>query len=124
MVTAGVAAVVSKTDAFDNLLEALDAAVSGRKWMTPTMARSVLDDRDATRPELSPREIEALRLYACGKKLGSVARRMGTAPSNAKRYADGDRRKCESVGFWARTRSELCAAATEDGHILRDAPIE
>lgn len=120
MVAAGVAAVVSKSDALADLEKAVLAALAGEKWMTPTIARAVLDDRDMERPTLSHKEIEALRLYACGMKLDSVARRMGIAPSTAKQYVDRVRRKYDAVGHPARTRSELYTAAMDDGFIMPD----
>ncbi|MGV9709713.1 response regulator [Gordonia sp. NPDC003424] len=122
MMAAGAAAVVSKNDALDDLQEAVRAALSGEKWMTTTIARAVLDDRDIERPVLSAKELEALRMYAGGMKLDSVARRMGIAPSTAKQYVDRVRRKYEAVGHPARTRSELFAAATDDGFIVPNGP--
>ncbi|WP_270484997.1 response regulator transcription factor [Gordonia sp. w5E2] len=120
MVGAGCSAVVSKQDELDSLHSAVDAALTGEIWMTPTLARAVLSDRDAGRPDLSPKEIEALRLYACGMKLDSVARRMGIASSTAKQYIDRVRQKYEAQGHRARTRHELYCAAVDDGFLVRD----
>lgn len=122
MLAAGVSAVVSKNDEFADLCLAIDGALGGKRWMTEILARAVLDDRDPARPELSPKEIEALRLYASGMKLDSVARRMGIASSTAKQYIDRVRRKYEAVGHRARSRSELYSAAIDDGFIIRDDP--
>ncbi|UEA60756.1 response regulator [Gordonia otitidis] len=122
MVGAGCCAVVSKQDELADLQSAVDAALVGDMWMTPTLARAFLEDRGAGRPELSRKEIEALRLYACGMKLDTVARRMGIAPSTAKQYIDRVRHKYEVLGHRARTRSELYSAAVDDGFIPRDGP--
>ena len=67
------------------------------------------------KPDLSPRELDALRLYASGLTLNSVARRMGISPHTAKEYIDRVRAKYSAVGRHARTRTELYAAATHDG---------
>lgn len=120
MVAAGAAAVVAKNDDIDDLHDAVASALAGRRWTTPLIAQAIIDDRAAARPELSPKELEALRLYACGMKLDSVARRMGIASSTAKQYVDRVRGKYEAVGLRARTRSELYTAATDDGFIPRD----
>ena len=122
MIRAGSAAVVSKHDGLSDLHKAVEAALAGSTWMTPTLARAVLDDPDAQRPALSHRELEALRFYACGMKLDSVARRMGIAPSTAKQYIDRVRHKYELVGQHARTKTELYTAAVDDGFIVRDHP--
>ena len=71
-------------------------------------------------PDLSPRELDALRLYASGLKLSAVAHRMGISPHTAKEYLDRVRAKYSQVGRPARTRTELYAAATRDG-LLADA---
>ena len=55
----------------------------------------------------SDKELEALRLYACGLKLDSVARRMGMAPSTAKQYIDRVRDKYAQVGHPARAKADL-----------------
>jgi DNA-binding CsgD family transcriptional regulator len=66
-------------------------------------------------PNLSIQELSALRLYASGMKLDSVARRMNVSPATAKEYLDRVRAKYQQVGRPARTRTELYAAASRDG---------
>ena len=124
MVAAGVAAVVSKSDDLSDLQGAVTAALAGHRWTTPLIARALLDERGVARPALSPQELDALRLYASGLKLDTVARRMGVAPSTVKQYLDRVRGKYEAVGHRARSRSELFNAATDDGFIVpqRDWP--
>jgi DNA-binding NarL/FixJ family response regulator len=116
MIQAGVAGVVAKQDGLADLREAIDAALSGRAWMSPVLARAMASD-DRIHPNLSTQELEALRLYACGLKLDTVARRMGVAPSTAKQYIDRVRKKYEEVGRSARTKSELYREGLRDGFI-------
>jgi DNA-binding CsgD family transcriptional regulator len=68
-------------------------------------------------PDLSPRESDALRLYASGLSMAAVARKMGISPHTAKEYLDRVRTKYAAVGRTARTRTELYAAARTDGII-------
>ncbi len=119
MLAAGVSGVVAKSDSVKELCAAVDAALNGQKWMSPVLAKALVIDHDADRPKLSDNELEALRLYACGLKLDSVARRMGIAPSTAKQYIDRVRDKYAQVGHPARTKSELYAAGVEDGFITK-----
>ena len=77
MLHTGVAGVVAKSDSMDALRDAVSAALAGQKWMCPVLAQALVIDRDVDRPNLSDKELEALRLYACGLKLDSVARRIG-----------------------------------------------
>lgn len=107
MLHTGVAGVVAKSDSMDDLRDAVSAALAGQKWMSPVLAQALVIDRDADRPNLSDKELEAFRLYACGLKLDSVARRMGMAPSTAKQYIDRVRDKYAQVGHPARAKADL-----------------
>ena len=119
MLCAGAVGVVAKNDSMTDLGDAVDAALRGEPWMSPMLAQAIAAD-DAHRPALSDQELLALRLYACGLKLDSVARRMGVAPSTAKQYIDRVRDKYARTGQTVRTKSELYAIAVEDGFISRD----
>ena len=77
MLHTGVAGVVAKSDSMDALRDAVSAALAGQKWMCPVLAQALVINRDVDRLNLSDKELEALRLYACGLKLDSVARRIG-----------------------------------------------
>lgn len=119
MMRAGAVGVVAKSDSMTDLGDAVEAALRGEPWMSPMLAQAIAAD-DAHRPALSDQELLALRLYACGLKLDSVARRMGVAPSTAKQYVDRVRDKYARTGQTVRTKSELYAIAVEDGFISRD----
>ncbi len=119
MLQAGAIGVVAKSDSMADLCAAVDAALGGHTWMSPILAQALAVDHDADRPDLSNQELQALRLYACGLKLDSVARRMGVASSTAKQYVDRVREKYALAGHHARTKAELYAVAVEDGFISR-----
>lgn len=119
MLAAGVAGVVAKSDDAQDLVRAIHYALAGDRWMSPALAKALVIDHDADRPKLSDNELEALRLYACGLKLDSVARRMGIAPSTAKQYVDRVRDKYAEVGHPVRTKAELYAAGIDDGFIKK-----
>lgn len=66
-------------------------------------------------PALSVQELCALRLYAQGLPLKTVARQMGISPHTAKEYLDRVRNKYATVGRPARTKTDLARVAREDG---------
>jgi DNA-binding NarL/FixJ family response regulator len=104
---------VPKRVSYDTLIDALRFVAAGELYLSVDLA-SILAAANDT-PDLSPRELDALRLYASGLKLAAVAHRMGISPHTAKEYLDRVRAKYSQVGRPARTRTELYAAATRDG---------
>lgn len=110
---AGALGFVPKRVSYDVLSEALVTAARGELFLSVDLASILASTPEA--PELSPRELDALRLYASGLKLAAVARRMGISPHTAKEYLDRVRAKYGQVGRQARTRTELYAAAARDG---------
>lgn len=115
-VLAGALGYVPKSAPSATLLEALRTVATGRSYVSPDLAGILLDaDGAVPRPELSPQESVALRLYASGLKMDSVARRMNVSPHTAKEYIDRVRAKYGAVGRQARTKTELYMRANEDG---------
>jgi two-component system nitrate/nitrite response regulator NarL len=102
---------------------AIEAAAAGEPYTSRAHAAAMADDRHPGRPELSDREREALRLYASGLKLTSVASRLGIRPGTAKSYVDRVREKYDQAGRPARSKMELRDRAREDG-ILPDRATE
>jgi DNA-binding CsgD family transcriptional regulator len=74
------------------------------------------------RPDLSIQERSALHLYASGLTLEAVARRMHVSPSTAREYLLRVRRKYADVGREVRTKTDLYAAALQDGLLDEDDP--
>lgn len=104
---------VPKRVSFDVLKDALETVARGELYLSVDLA-AILAAGDPV-PDLSPRELDALRLYASGLKLAAVAHRMGISPHTAKEYLDRVRAKYAQLGRQARTRTELFAAAQRDG---------
>ena len=111
---------VPKRVSFEVLATAVSTAARGELYLSIDLA-SILASAAET-PDLSPRELDALRLYASGLKLAAVAHRMGVSPHTAREYLDRVRVKYANVGRAARTRTELYAEAARDG-LLGDAPV-
>ena len=70
-----------KTSAGWELLRAVDAALRGRRYVTPTLRRSLEEQPDgdarAQHAELTPRQREVLRLLASGRSMKQVAAELG-----------------------------------------------
>ena len=115
---AGALGFVPKRASYDELMEGLSTVDRDELYLSVELASILASSRDV--PDLSPRELDALRLYAAGLKLTAVAHRMGVSPHTAKEYLDRVRKKYEVVGRRARTRTELYAAAQEDGLLATD----
>ena len=114
---AGALGFVPKRVSMDVLVDALRTVAAGELYLSVDLA-AILSAAVET-PDLSPRESDALRLYASGLSMAAVARKMGISPHTAKEYLDRVRAKYAAVGRTARTRTELYAAARTDGIIDR-----
>lgn len=117
---AGALGYVPKRVPYSQLVEALDTVARDELYLSVDLASMLASAADT--PDLSVRELDALRLYASGLKLAAVARRMGISPHTAKEYLDRVRFKYQQVGRPARTRTELYAAASRDGLLPGDSP--
>jgi DNA-binding NarL/FixJ family response regulator len=110
---AGALGFVPKRVSYDELQEALELVAEDEMYLSVDLAAMLAAGPEA--PDLSPRERDALRLYASGLKLAAVARRMDISPHTVKEYLDRVRMKYQQVGRPARTRTELYAEARRDG---------
>jgi DNA-binding NarL/FixJ family response regulator len=74
---AGADGYVSKSALGSTLQQAVDSVLAGRVWVSPEVSAALLRKLGAAapegRPELSPREIEVLRLVAAGKSTREIA---------------------------------------------------
>jgi DNA-binding NarL/FixJ family response regulator len=111
--TAGALGFVPKRASVDVLREALETVGAGEFYLSVDLAAILASAADS--PELSPRELDVLRLYASGLKLTAVANQLGISPHTAKEYLDRVRAKYAQVGRTARTRTELYVEANRDG---------
>lgn len=112
-VLAGAQGFVPKRADLDTLCEAIQTAASGHLYFSADLAGILASAPQ--RPDLSHRELTALRLWASGMTLALMAQAMGVSPHTAREYLDRVRAKYARVGRPARTRTEMFAAASADG---------
>ncbi len=115
---AGALGFVPKRVSYEDLAEALASVSRGEIYLSVELASTLASAPES--PDLSPRELDALRLYASGLKLTAVARRMDISPHTVKEYLDRVRAKYQHVGRPARTRTQLYAEAARDGLLEHD----
>lgn len=73
---AGAAGYLSKDLAPDELIKAVRRVLSGRKYITPSVAEKLADFGDQSKPAhelLSDREFEVMKLIAAGKSVSEIA---------------------------------------------------
>ncbi len=119
---AGASGIVGKNDELEELVEALRCLQAGEPYLSSDWA-AALDDDQARIPNLTPREADALRLYATGLPLKSVARRMEVGEQTAREYLLRARKKYTEVGRPADTRTDLYIRAVEDGRLPGPEPL-
>lgn len=120
---AGALGYMSKREAPEALLTAIRTVAGGEGFLTPEMA-SILAEAPEDVPNLSIQELTALRLYASGLKLDSVARRMNVSPATAKEYLDRVRAKYAQAHRSVRSKSDMHRAAVEDGFLSPEEPVD
>lgn len=114
--SAGASGIVGKNQELCDLVEAASLIISGQPYLSDEWAAAVVSDLQSI-PEIPPREAEALRLYASGLPMKSVARRMDVSPETVKAHLKQVKRRYEEVGRPAATKTELYFRAIEDGWI-------
>lgn len=110
---AGALGFVPKRVSIEALAEAVETVARGELYLSIDLASILASAADT--PNLSPRELDALRLYASGLKLSAVAHRMGISPHTAKEYLDRVRAKYAQVGRAVHTRTDMYVEANRDG---------
>lgn len=116
---AGALGYMSKREQPEDLLRAIRSVAKRENFLTPEMA-GILAEAPEEVPNLSIQEVTALRLYASGMKLESVARRMNVGPATAKEYLDRVRAKYAQAHRVVRSKSDMHRAAVEDGFLPPD----
>lgn len=110
---AGASGYVPKRASYEDLADAVACVARGEMYLSVELATILASDFN--RPELSPRELTALRLYASGLKLSAVARQMDVSPNTAKEYLDRVRAKYTALGRRPATRTDMYRFAEADG---------
>ncbi len=91
---AGASAYVLKISAHQELIEAIQAAVQGRSFLSPEITRLVMDAgvrgtpfaQDLGRSDLTAREREVLQLVAEGRTSGEIAARLSLATRTVEQH--------------------------------------
>lgn len=109
---AGAVGYVSKQGRFDELVQAVEAAMVGEHYMSPDIATALVGSQTI---RLSDQERTALTLYASGLKLSSVARRMGVSESSVNEYIKRIRGKYARAGTPLPTKVHLYRVAQSEG---------
>ena len=114
---AGTLGYVLKNEETSQIRAAIKAVAAGQDWISPRLAYIFATDDAPDRPGLSPQETRALRLYATGMAMKSVAKRMAISEETAKQYVGRVREKYARAGRAAPTKLDLYYRAVEDGHL-------
>ncbi|MHA7666792.1 response regulator [Mycolicibacterium sp. HS_4_1] len=104
-----------KSEGRAHLVEAIHSASSVTPHVGPQMARALVNDNDANRPNLSVREKEVLVAWFQTESKDLVGKRLYIAPSTVRTHLQRARAKYAGVGRSAPTKSALLARAIEDG---------
>jgi DNA-binding NarL/FixJ family response regulator len=104
-----------KSEGKGHLIEAINAASSATPYMGPRMAKALLSDQAAGRPNLSQREKEVLVAWFQTESKELVGKRLYIAPTTVRTHLQRARAKYAAVGRPAPTKSALLARAIEDG---------
>jgi DNA-binding NarL/FixJ family response regulator len=116
-IRAGALGYVLKAEEAGLVRQAIAAVAAGSDWISPRLAYIFAADDAPDRPELSQQEARALRLYATGMPMKSVARRMMISEETVKQYVSRVREKYARAGRAAPTKIELYYRAVEDGYL-------
>lgn len=114
---AGALGYVLKSEETAQVRGAIKTVAAGMDWISPRLAYIFATDDASDRPALSPQEARALRLYATGMPMKSVARRMTLSEETVKQYVGRVREKYARAERAAPTKLELYHRAVEDGYI-------
>lgn len=112
---AGASGILAKGEDLATIATAVTTVLRGEPYLSPTWAAVMSQDRGWVEPNLTPRESEAVRLYAAGLKLSSVARRLGVSDDTTRTYLLRARGKYSDAGRPAPTKTDLYIRAVEDG---------
>lgn len=112
---AGADGLLSKGEDLAVIARAVAMVASGEPYLSSDWAAALASDEDWIIPSLTPREVEALRLYAAGMKLVSVARQLGVSEDTAKTYLLRAKTKYAGAGRPAYTKTDMYIRAIEDG---------
>lgn len=115
---AGVVGVVRKSERDEIIVDAVRRALRGEPVDTVDAAAAV-DGDTGFLPRLSPREREALTLWASGETAPGIADIMDVSVHTVHTFLRRVRQKYEETGEPVRTKAQLRAVAQRDGLVPR-----
>jgi DNA-binding NarL/FixJ family response regulator len=113
----GALAYVTKKEGPEHLVAAIRAVAQGLSYTPPSLSGAIAADNSANRPQLPPREIDALRAWCGSLSKRMAARSLGISTSALETYIERARVRYANVGRPAPTKAALMARAVEDGLI-------
>jgi len=117
-IAGGADGMVSKLDAAECVIEAIETVMAGRSYRSPQV-RDWLGEHDGEPPSLTRRELEVLRLVAAGWSSRQVAVELGISDLTVKKHRENMARK-----LGAGNAVELARTATRLGLIHGDSPVD
>lgn len=111
LLASGARGYVLKDEAPETLLSAIRVVAAGQSWLSPSIARQVVQ-RAVGRPapslldDLTPRELDVLRLLAQGLDNAAIARRLFVTTRTVQNHVSVIYSK---MGVASRTEAALCA---------------
>jgi DNA-binding NarL/FixJ family response regulator len=110
-IAAGASAFLIKRNAGVELLQAIQYAMQGQTYVTPSMAGDIFEAaRSGAKPDLTPRQREVLGLLVEGLTMGAIAKRLGVSRTT---IAHHKYTMMESLGV--KTSAELIRYAVKHG---------
>jgi DNA-binding NarL/FixJ family response regulator len=113
----GAKAYVTKKEGPTHLVAAIRAASEGRAYTPPSLSGALAADDDPDRPQLTPREIDALRAWCGSRSKTMAAASLNVSVSTLETYIARARGRYESAGRPASSKAALMARAVEDGFL-------
>ncbi|MGX9790565.1 response regulator transcription factor [Mycobacterium sp. MMS18-G62] len=117
---AGAVSYVAKHESGHDLAEAVYAAHTDTPYVAPRMAKALVNDKRAGRPQLSNREQQVLIAWFQTENKNAVAKKLFIEPSTVATHLQRVRAKYASVGRPAPTKAALVARAIQDGILSVD----
>lgn len=113
---AGASGIVGKGQELEDLVDAIRVVTAGEPYLSSDWAAALVSAADSI-PALTPRERQALALYATGLTQDAVARRMHISADTLKEHLKHLRTRYAGVGRPAPDKIDLYKRAVEDGYV-------
>jgi DNA-binding NarL/FixJ family response regulator len=108
-IAAGAKGFIKKDAAVEEVLLAVEMVSAGKPYIDPTLAASMLDQRDLSKPVLSSRELQVIELVAGGHTTESIGVHLSVSSETVQTHVQAIMRK-----LGAGTRSQAVAMALRE----------